>query len=141
MQPANKIIKRLGLDKTGDVQAQLTNTVNRRITRYMPAGPNAVLSTKLKRIKSPTEIQVAGPYAHYQYKGEVWGPNIAKKVKGVIVGYRSPPKKYPTGRRLNHSRAYNKRAGPYWEKRMMAAEGKAVVAELQRYIDKKAGKK
>lgn len=138
----NKIIRRLGLDPTGDVQAQFTNIVNRRITRYMPAGPQAVLSTKLKRMVSPSEIVVEGPYAHYQYKGEIWGPNIPRKENGVIVGYFSPPSKHPTGRRLDYSKSYNKLAGPEWDKRLMAAEGRAISAELQRYIDyKKNGKK
>ena len=41
------------------------------------------------------------PYAHYQYVGEVYGPNIPKKDKeGNIIGWWSPPgkKKHPTGR-------------------------------------------
>ena len=141
MKPTEQIVKRLGLDATGDVQKQFTNIVNRRITRYMPAGPQAVLSTKLKRIKSPTEIEVDAPYAHYQYKGEVWGPNIPRIENGVVVGYWSPPIKHPTGRKLKYSKAYNRLAGPFWDKRLMAAEGKAIVADIQRYIDRKAGKK
>ena len=141
MKPTKQIVKRLGLDSNGDVQKQFTNIVNNRITRYMPAGPQAVLSTKLKRITSPTEIEVAGPYAHYQYKGEVWGPNIPRIENGVVVGYWSPIIKYPTGRKLKYSKAYNKLAGPLWDKRLMAAEGKAIQADLQRYIDRKAGKK
>lgn len=140
MNPTSQIIKRLGLDAGGDVQKQFTNMVNHRITRYMPAGPQAVLSTKLKRIKSPTGIEVAGPYAHYQYKGEIWGPNIPVKRNGTIVRFYSPPRKHPTGRQMKHSRAYNDRAGPNWDKRLMAEEGAAIAADLQKYIDLKAGK-
>jgi hypothetical protein len=140
MNPPQRIIRRLGLGAEGDIQSQFTNIVNRRITRYMPAGPQAVLSTKLKRIKSPKEIEVAGPYAHYQYKGEIWGPNIPVRSNGNIVRYYSPPRKYPTGRPMKHSRAYNDRAGPDWDKRLMAEEGDAIAADLQRYIDEKAGK-
>ena len=135
-----QIIKRLGLDTEGDVQRQLTNMVNHRITRYMPER-SGMLSTKSKRIVSPTEIEVAAPYAHYQYKGEVYGPNIPIKENGVIVGYFSPPSKHRTGRRLDQTKGKNERGGPYWEKRLMAAEGTAITADLQRYIDLKAGKR
>ena len=55
MRPINAILTDLGVNKTGDVQMQLTRIVNNRITRYMPFRTGA-LSTKLKYIKSPTEI-------------------------------------------------------------------------------------
>nr|DAU76730.1 MAG TPA: Minor capsid protein [Caudoviricetes sp.] len=43
------------------------------------------------------------PYAHYLYMGEVYGPNIPKKdAQGNIIGWTSPPKKSPTGRRLQY---------------------------------------
>jgi len=118
------------------VQAQLTKIVSHRMTRYMPYRTGA-LSTKLKRIKTPTEIEVAGPYAHYQYQGEIWGPNIPRKENGMIVGYWSPKIKHPTGRKLDQTKGKNDRSGPHWDKRLMAEEGKAIVADLQRYIDHK----
>lgn len=136
MKPATQIITRLGLNATGDVQQHFTNMVNGRISRYMPY-QTGMLSTKLKRIKSPTEIEVNAPYAHYQYMGEVYGPNIPRIENGQIVGWWSPPIKHRTGRRLDQTRGKNKQAGPYWERRLMAAEGRAIVADLQKYIDSK----
>ncbi len=53
MKPVNVILARHDLNKDGDVQKFLTNTVNLRITRYMPYR-TGVLSTKSKCIKSPT---------------------------------------------------------------------------------------
>ena len=70
MKPVDTILTRLGVNKTGDVQMQLTRIVNKRITRYMPFRTGA-LSTKLKYISSPTEITVMAPYARYQYYGKV----------------------------------------------------------------------
>ncbi len=47
------------------------------------------------------EIEWNTPYAHYQYMGEVYGPNIPKyDSEGNLIGWFSPPKKYPTGREL-----------------------------------------
>ena len=60
MKPINTILARLGVDKTGDVQMFVTNTINRRITRYMPYR-TGTLATKSKYIKSPTEIEVVSP--------------------------------------------------------------------------------
>lgn len=124
MKPVNTILARLGVNKTGDVQMFVTNTVNRRITRYMPYRSSA-LSTKLKFIKSPTEIEVLGPYARYQYYGK------------VMVG--SAPKAV-TDQDLRYDKTKNPLAGPFWDRRMMEAEGKQISAEIQRYVDRKAGK-
>ena len=43
---------------------QLTRSINRRMTRYMPFG-TGTLATKLKQITAPGEITVQGPYARY----------------------------------------------------------------------------
>lgn len=125
MKPVNTILTRLGVNKTGDVQMLLTNTVNRRITRYMPYRSSA-LSTKLKHIKSPAEIEVLGPYARYQYYGK------------VMVG--KPPKTV-TDRPLKYDKTKHPMAGPLWDQRMMAAEGAQIAAEVQAYVDRKARKR
>lgn len=125
MKPVNTILTRLGVNTAGDVQMQATRIINQRITRYMPFR-TGVLATKLKHIKSPTEIEVLGPYARYQYYGK------------VMVG--SPPK-VVTDRDLRYDMTKNPKAGPFWDRRMMAAEGKQIAAEMQAYVNRKAGKK
>lgn len=48
-------------------------------------------------------VEYDTPYAHYQYESEVYGPNIPlKDAQGNIIGWTSPPKKSPTGRRLQY---------------------------------------
>lgn len=121
MKPVNTILTRLGVNKTGDVQMQVTNAVNRRITRYMPFR-TGMLATKSKHINSPTEIEVAAPYARYQYYGK------------VMVG--SAPKMV-TDRDLNYDRTKNPLAGPFWDKRLMAAEGAQIAAEVQEYVNRR----
>lgn len=55
---------------------------------------------------------VGVPYAHYQYMGEVYGPNIPiRDAEGNITGYWSPPKKHPTGRQLQYHTAGT---GDHW---------------------------
>ena len=126
MKPVNVILARLGVDKNGEVQKFVTNDINKRITRYMPFRTGA-LATKLKYIKSPTEIEVNAPYAHYQYAGKVRvnaktgkGPAL---IPGVGYRYRKGTVTNATNRNLVYDKAKHTLAGPNWDKRLMAAEG------------------
>lgn len=123
MKPTATILARLGIDKNGRVQRFLTETVNKRITRYMPYRAG-VLSSKLKFVSSPTEITVLGPYARYQYYGK------------VMVG--KPPKQV-TDTDLVYDKTKHPNAGPFWDRRLMAAEKDVVVREVQAYV-KRGGK-
>lgn len=64
------------------------------------------------------EIKYYAPYAHYMYEGEVYGPNIPiKDGAGNIIGWRSPPHKYPTGRKLQY---HTEGTGDHWFERAKA---------------------
>lgn len=145
MKPVNTILTRLGVNKTGDVQMFLTNTVNRRITRYIPYRSSA-LSTKLKFIKSPTKIEVLGPYARYMYYGEVMVDPVTRAAgfidkDGQWKSRKGVPK-VRSGRPINYdTTGKHPLAGPLWDQRMMAAEGAQIAAEVQAYVDRKAGKR
>lgn len=146
LNPVSQIIKAKGLDENGDVQKFLTSTVNDRIGRYMPASSaTAVLATKKKFIASPTQIVIQGPYAQYQYYGKVMvnaktgkGP---MNIPGVGLRYKKGTILKETERPLDYDTTFHKDAGPFWDRALMAAEGKAIEADVQSYIDRKAGKK
>ncbi len=118
MRPVEQIIEAHGVGKNGKVQLFLTNTINRRITRYMPF-LSGVLATKLKHVKSPTKIEVLGPYAKYTYYG--------KAMEGL------PPKRV-TDQPLNYTKTKHPLAGPYWDRRLMQAEGRVIAREVNAYI-------
>ena len=118
MKPVNTILTRMGVKPDGDVQMFVTNTVNRRVTRYMPFRSGA-LSTKLKHIKSATEIEVLGPYARYKYYG--------KAMDG-------PAPKVLTDRDLKYDKTKNPLAGPFWDRRLIANEGAQIAGEVRRYV-------
>ena len=118
MKPVNTILRRMGVKPDGDVQIFVTNTVNRRITRYMPFRSGA-LATKLKHIKSATEIEVLGPYARYQYYGKVM---------------EGPAPKAVTDRDLKYDKTKNPLAGPFWDRRLIANEGAQIAGEVRRYV-------
>lgn len=49
------------------------------------------------------EIEYYAPHMHYIYIGEIYGPNIPiKDAEGNITGWYSPPKKHPTGRKMQY---------------------------------------
>ena len=137
MKPVSTILARLGVDRSGDVQMQLTRIVNKRITRYMPFRSGA-LATKLKYIKSPTEIEVLGPYARYPYYGKVMVNSVTGKGPALIPGvgyrYRKGTTLKVTERDLNYDKNKHPEAGPYWDRRMMAAEKDAIAADVQAYV-------
>ena len=123
MKPVDQILKDHGLDEKGDVQLMVTNMINHRITRYMPK-LTGVLSSKLKHIKSPTIIEIEGPYAQYQYFGNVMiGPPQGPKVATSIP--------------LKYTKTHHPLAGPYWYRRLMSAEGAAIAGEVEEYIRRK----
>lgn len=142
MQPVGRIITRLGVNKNGDVQHFVTATVNRRLTRYMPYRSGA-LATKLKFVSGPSEITVLGPYARYQYYGKVMVDPVTKAAgfqdaDGQWKSRRGVAKVL-TDRDLDYSlsRQKNPRAGPFWDKRMMTAEGAQIAMEIQAYVNRR----
>lgn len=132
------LIRAKGLDKAGRVQMFVTMEVNRRIGKYMPH-LTGVLETKLKHIRSSTEIEILGPYAKYQYYGKVMVNSKSGKGPALIpgVGYRYPRGSVlqVTNRPLQYTTTFNPRAGPYWDRAMIAAEGKALIEDIQRFIE------
>lgn len=134
---AEQIIRAHGLDRNGDVQLAWTRIVDQRISRYMPYRSGA-LSSKLKYISGPAEITVRAPYAKYQYYGKVMiDPKINAAgflTKDGTWRSRKLVSKVLTDRDLTYDTSKNANAGPYWDRRLVAAEGAAMAQEIGAYI-------
>lgn len=115
MRPAQRIVKRLGLSEDGAVQQWWTHEVHRRMLRYMPYRTGTT-SGKLTYQSSKTELETAAPYARKLYNGVS-----------------------ASGRPIHYTRSHNPEAGPFWDRRLMAAEGKRMAKDLQRYIRTRRG--
>ena len=126
-----------GLNDGGDAQRFFTENVNKRITKYMPYRSGA-LSGKLKRVTSPSEITISAPYARYQYYGKIMiDPAINAAgflTKDGTWRSRKGAVKVLTDRDLTYDTTKNAEAGPFWDRRMMAAEGDALLNDLKGYI-------
>ena len=83
---------------------------------------------------APKTITHNAPYAHYQYTGDVYGPNYPITQNGVRVGYYSPPNrpKHPTGKRLKYK---NPKAAAKWDEVAAGTQLPKLVSSLQAYID------
>lgn len=120
------ILALFGLEDHRRVQQTIDQSVIDYSRPYVPASPDRTLEFSAQvstEIGSGTVIWNT-PYAHYQYMGVVYGPNIPiiEPETGVLLGWFSPPgrPKHPTDRELTYDTSQNPMAGPYWFARMKA---------------------
>lgn len=137
MKPVAQILRAHGLDKNGDVQKMWTSIVYKRLPRYMPFRTGTLSEQKL-HITGPAEIRAITNYAHYQYTGVVWiDPKI--NAAGFITKdgtwrSRKGAAKVLTNRPLTYDTSKHAQAGPFWDRRLIAAEGAAMVQDIRNYV-------
>ena len=138
MKPVKQIMARLGIDARGDVQRFHTANVLRRIQKYMPYRTGATIH--LMVAQSPVGdpfIHVDVPYARMLYYGKVMVDPVTHAA-GFLTenGWRSRRgvKKVKSNRDIQYDKSKNPRAGPFWDRRLVASEGNQMSAELYAYV-------
>ena len=130
------LLRKFNLESGGKVQQVIDKSVIDYCLQYVPwdsgvLGKSAYGATQIGSGK----VVYPGPYAHYMYYGEVYGPNIPvfEDDSGVPTHYFSPPgrKKHPTGRELQYKTDVNPLAGSYWFERMKADHLKDIIQEAK----------
>lgn len=144
MKTVNQLIRDKGMDAGGDAQRFHTMNVLRRIKRYMPfrQGVTYKLTMIQTNVKKP-EIITDTPYAKYLFYGKVMvDPKTNAAGFLTTEGWRSRKGivKVRTSRNLEIFKGKNPNAGPRWDKALSAAEGKAMAADLQRYMSRRSQK-
>lgn len=130
------MLRKFNLEKGGIVQQVIDKSVIDYSLAYAPweSGVLAKSAYGATQIGSGRVIY-PGPYARYQYYGEIYGPNIPvfEDDSGVPTRFFSPPgqKKHPTGRPLNHATDVNLLAGPFWFERMKADRLQDIIEEAR----------
>ncbi len=144
MKPVGQLLKDKGLTADGSVQMFHTQNVLRRIIKYMPKVTGMTIKVTIAQtdIRRP-EIVTNTPYAKMLFYGIVMvdpetGAAGFKTNQGTWRSRKGVPK-VPSGRRLTYNTTKNAHAGPRWDLRLSSAEGKKLVAELQSYINRRAG--
>ena len=130
-----EIVNSLGLQEGGEIYTFFTKSCATHMDKYVPMQRGDL--AKYSLIENNTAIEYGMPYAHYQYRGKVMGPNIPIKVDGVIVKWFSKKPKYYTGADIVHKTTYHKKAGPFWDIRMVVNEKEELVAEVQREVNRR----
>lgn len=144
MNPISKILRDKGLDESGDVQRFHTMNVLRRIQKYMPYRSGATIKLMIVQTDvSKPEIVLDVPYGKFLYYGmlmvdPVTGAAGFRDADGQWKSWTKRPK-VKSDRPITYTKTKNPLAGPYWDRQLTAAEGKAMQADLQRYIDRKQG--
>lgn len=110
LPPETKVKSILGVDADGDVQRFVTEDIFRRLLPYIPKKTGKLRDAA--KIKSPRRITVNAAYAKVQFFG------VTKQ--GVPFDYNTV-----TG---------GAKAGSHWDRRLIADEGKAIVADANRYV-------
>lgn len=118
LKPHSVIMARLKVTKKGPVQAFLTETCAKAMDKYVPMDTGTLAETVIVNGNTTSNVRkdtitYAQQYADYVYKG------ISK-----------------SGKQLNYHTDKHKWAGPYWDKRMISAEGKRIVKDVQKFIER-----
>lgn len=127
------VLRKFGLEDGGRVQLAFDNAVYRGCQSYTPFD-TGTLARSVNGIGTG-RLEYAVPYAHYQYVGTVYAPNIPIYQGGEIVGWWSPPNKKPTDRKLNYNTFYNPLAGDHWFERAKADLMQSWIDEARGAID------
>lgn len=139
MKPVNQIVKRLGLDPGGRAQRFHTLNVRNRIQKYMPFRTGMTIKVMMFQTdgNSP-EVVLDVPYAKFLYYGKlmvdpVTGAAGFRDKDGQWKSWTKRPK-VQSNRPITYTTTKNPQAGPYWDRRLAAAEGDVMAQELEDYI-------
>lgn len=117
MKDTSHMLMKFGMEKGGRVQQAIDTSALRYSEMYMPMDSGSLIKRSYAAtVIGSGRIVFPGPYAHYLYHGEVYGPNIPifDDDSGIPTSYWSPKKKYPTGRELNIKIDKNPHATSHW---------------------------
>jgi len=135
-----QILAERGLLPGGAVQKCIDSAVIRYCEPYTPYDTGTLAHSPNTATDIGSGVIVyPGPYARYQYYGNVMGPNIPIKQGGEVVGFFSPPnrEKHLTGAKLQYNTEVHPLAGSFWFERAMADHKKDILEEASRVAGSK----
>ena len=113
------ILRSRGLGGSTAARKHLASTVKRLCDPYVPmgSGSGAHMKNSAQVAEDGSQLLYPGPYAHYQYKGEVMAGRAPKHYTGRDISYHGAPMR-----------------GKEWDKRMMADRGDEVIDDLAQFV-------
>lgn len=130
----SKMLRRCGASDNGEMQLAVDNAVVRYLHDYW-AFDTGLLAESVEG-QGTGLLTYFQPYAHYQWMGEVYGPNIPvfEDDSGIPTRFFSPPgqPKHPTGRAIQYKTDKNPLAGAFPLERMKADHMDDILEEARR---------
>lgn len=121
LETTMRTLQKLGLGANGDVRKFYTQTVQRRLIKYLP----------YRTYGSVPKAVVRGVDLH-NHRIVIQGDHIRYLNEGkVMVGHKP---KTTTSKNLVYTTTYNRQAGPHWAERLDQYEHDALVQEVQNYM-------
>ena len=134
-----------GLSTNEDLLSNIHTQLAKMCDPYVPM-ENSDLARDITI--SSNGVTYNSPYAHYQYMGIVYGPNLPQIENGVVTGWRSRKPKSPTNRKLGtegyllddkgnvmwefgYTKDYHPLATSKWDKQMLNDKGD----EFYRFVE------
>lgn len=108
-----QIMRKLGVERDGDVQDKLNDLVANNLRDYMPQESGRLVGS-MRKLASD-RIRVDTPYARFLFFG---------------VTARGDPVHYEN---------LNPQGAAHWDRRMVAERGAKIITELQRYVRSRRG--
>lgn len=128
-KPLNQIIEERVNDKT---HLFMANEAKRLMDPYVPANNLGLAQNVRIYVENGKGIvHYQSPYAHYQYKGELY----VSSVTGSPWASKGEHK-IPTGRPLNYSKFRHPLATSEWDKAMLRSRKGDLVNTMQNYINR-----
>lgn len=99
------ILQKRGLGSSNDARKVIASEVARLADPYVPmsAGAGAHMKNQVQIAPDGSSVTYSGPYAHYQYRGEVMAGKAPKHYTGKAISYHDALMR-----------------GKEWDKRMLA---------------------
>lgn len=114
------------------MQQACDNACIKYMTPYVPMQTGVLAkSALLNTVIGSGKIVYATPYARYLYYGEKYAPSYPITKDGELIGFFSPPQKYPTGLPLQYSKTFHPLAGAYWFERMKTDHKNDILQEVK----------
>lgn len=130
----NKELKKLQFEKTGGTRGRLflANEAKKFMDPYVPA-KNLVLAQNVRTYVEGEHgvVEYNSPYAHYQYKGELYVSSKTGSPFALEGEY-----KVPTGKRLKYKTHRHKLATDHWDQAMMVARKSDLARAYQNYLNR-----
>ncbi len=117
-----RILRERGLGESRRAAEYAAARVIKYCDPYVPMASGALKNTALVEAGGPdVEVVYNGPYAHYQYYGEVMAGPAPKHYTGAALTYSGAPMR-----------------GAHWERRMMADRGGELTKDVAKYVKGRA---